>query len=108
MVVRPGEKIPADGVIIEGESGVDESMATGESMPVQKRIGDEVIGATINKNGSFKFAAARVGDRTMFAQIIQLVKQAQSSKAPIQRLVDVIASYFVPVVIVIAVLTFIF
>ncbi len=107
LLVRPGEKIPVDGIVQKGRSTVDESMFTGESIPVEKGPGDEVIGATINKNGSFKFTAVRVGDKTMFAQIIQIVKQAQSSKAPIQRLVDVIASYFVPVVIVIAVLTFV-
>ncbi len=107
LLVRPGERIPVDGIVRKGRSTVDESMLTGESIPVEKGPGDEVIGATINKNGSFKFTAARVGDRTMFAQIIQLVKQAQSSKAPIQRLVDVIASYFVPVVIIIGVLTFV-
>ncbi|MBW2309359.1 MAG: cadmium-translocating P-type ATPase [Deltaproteobacteria bacterium] len=106
VVVRPGEKIPVDGTIIEGHSAVDESMLTGESMPVDKSAGDEVIGATINKMGSFKFQATKVGKDTALAQIIKLVEEAQGSKAPIQRLADKVASIFVPVVIGIAVLTF--
>ncbi len=105
IIVRPGEKIPVDGVIIEGQSAVDESLVTGESMPVEKRKGDQVIGATINKSGSFKFKATKVGKETVLAQIIKLVEEAQGSKAPIQRLADLVASYFVPAVIFIAVLS---
>ncbi|MFH2014053.1 MAG: heavy metal translocating P-type ATPase [Patescibacteria group bacterium] len=107
VIVRPGEKIPVDGIIIQGNSAIDESMVTGESMPIDKKVGDEVIGSTINKTGSFQFKATRIGKETMLAQIIQLVEQAQGSKAPIQRLADVISGYFVPAVIGIAVLTFI-
>ncbi|MDO8742980.1 MAG: heavy metal translocating P-type ATPase, partial [Candidatus Azambacteria bacterium] len=107
IIVRPGEKIPVDGEIVEGYSQVDESMVTGESMPVSKKIGDKVIGATINQSGSFNFRATKVGKETLLAQIIKMVEQAQGSKAPIQRLADIISSYFVPVVIGIAVLTFI-
>jgi len=107
VVVRPGEKIPVDGFVQEGHSTVDESMITGESIPVEKKTGDQVIGATINKTGSFKFIASRVGKNTMLAQIVRLVQEAQGSKPPIQRMADIISSYFVPVVIVIAVVTFI-
>ena len=107
VVVRPGEKVPVDGEIIEGRSSVDESMVTGESIPVTKGTGDTVIGATINQTGSFRFRATKVGKDTMLAQIIQLVEQAQGSKAPIQRLADQIASYFVPGVMFITVATFI-
>lgn len=106
VVVRPGEKIPVDGKIIEGYSAVDESMLTGESIPVEKRVGDEVIGATINKTGSFKFEATKVGKDTALAQIIKLVEDAQGSKAPIQRLADQISGIFVPIVIGIAAITF--
>jgi Cu+-exporting ATPase len=105
--VRPGEKIPVDGVITEGDSAIDESMITGESMPVDKKIGDTVVGATINKNGSFVFKATKVGQETMLAQIIKLVQEAQGSKAPIQRLADLVSSYFVPIVIMLAIITFI-
>ena len=106
LLVRPGERIPVDGIITQGGSTVDESMVTGESMPVTKYLGDGVIGATLNKTGSFRFEASRVGKGTVLAQIIQMVRDAQGSKAPIQRLADVIAGYFVPVVMGIAVLTF--
>lgn len=107
VVVRPGEKIPVDGVIIKGSSTVDESMITGESLPVEKQVGDEVIGATINKTGSFQFRATRVGKDTALAQIVKLVQQAQGSKAPIQRLADQVTGWFVPAVIAIAILAFI-
>jgi len=107
VVVRPGERIPVDGVVGDGRSTVDESMITGESMPVPKVPGDEVVGATLNKSGSFRFRATKVGKDTALAQIIRLVQEAQGSKAPIQRLADVIAGYFVPIVISIAVATFV-
>ena len=105
MVVRPGEKIPTDGVILEGESAVDESMATGESMPVNKRPGDEAIGATVNQEGLLKVQASRVGRDTFLAQVIKLVEEAQGSKVPIQEFADRITGVFVPVVMGIAVLT---
>lgn len=104
--VRPGEKIPVDGEITEGESAIDESMVTGESLPVEKQKGDVVIGATINKSGSFVYKATKVGSDTMLSQIIKLVEAAQGSKAPIQRLADQISSYFVPFVIMLAIATF--
>ncbi|GAB4161008.1 MAG: heavy metal translocating P-type ATPase [Candidatus Promineifilaceae bacterium] len=107
VVVRPGEKIPVDGVIIEGRSAVDESMITGESLPVNKQVGDNVIGATLNKQGLLRFEATKVGKETALAQIIKLVEQAQGSKAPIQRVVDQVAAVFVPVVISLALLTFV-
>lgn len=107
VIVKPGEKIPVDGVVIEGYSSVDESMVTGESLPVEKKIGDEVIGATINKTGSFRIQTKNVGKDSVLAQIVRLVEASQESKAPIQRLADKVAAIFVPVVIVIAVLTFI-
>ncbi|HUL29917.1 MAG TPA: heavy metal translocating P-type ATPase, partial [Thermodesulfobacteriota bacterium] len=107
VLVRPGEKIPVDGIVREGYSSVDESMVTGESLPVEKKSGDSVIGATINKTGTFKFEATKVGKDTVLSQIVRLVQEAQGSKPPIARMVDVIASYFVPVVISIALLTFI-
>ncbi|MGB9738215.1 heavy metal translocating P-type ATPase [Chloroflexus sp.] len=107
VIVRPGEKIPVDGVIIAGESTVDESMLTGESLPVEKRVGDPVFGATINRSGSFQMRATRIGKDSALAQIVRLVQEAQGSKAPVQALVDRIAAIFVPVVIVIATLTFI-
>ena len=104
--VRPGEKIPVDGIIADGESSIDESMITGESMPVDKAKGDVVVGATMNKTGSFTFKATKIGGETMLAQIIKLVQEAQGSKAPIQRLADLVSSYFVPVVLMLAILTF--
>ena len=107
ILVRPGEKIPVDGEIISGNSTIDEAMVTGESIPVKKQPGDEVIGATINKTGSFKFKATRVGTDTVLAQIVQLVQDAQGSKAPIQRLADQVTGWFVPVVITIAISTFV-
>ncbi len=106
VIVRPGEKVPVDGEITEGRSTIDESMVTGESLPVTKSQGDTVIGATINQTGAFRFKATKVGSDTMLAQIIQLVEQAQASKAPIQRLADLVASRFVPGVIFIAIITF--
>jgi P-type Cu+ transporter len=105
--VRPGEKIPVDGEVVDGSSTVDEAMVTGESVPVKKQSGDEVIGATLNKTGSFKFRATRVGKDTFLAQIVKLVQQAQGSKAPIQRLADRVTGWFVPVVIAVAIATFI-
>lgn len=105
--VRPGEKLPVDGMIIEGESSIDESMVTGEGFPVDKKKNDLVIGATINKQGSFLMKATKVGKETFLAQIIKLVEEAQGSKASIQRLADIIASYFVPIVIILAIITFI-
>jgi Cu+-exporting ATPase len=104
--VRPGEKIPVDGVIVEGESSINESMVTGESIPTDKAKGDTVIGATINKSGTFTYKATKVGQETMLAQIIKLVQEAQGSKAPIQRIADLISSYFVPIVIMLAIATF--
>jgi Cu+-exporting ATPase len=107
VVVRPGEKMPVDGVVVEGRSAVDESMLTGESLPVEKGPGSAVIGATLNKLGLLKFEATKIGRETALAQIIRLVEEAQGSKAPIQQLVDKISAYFVPVVISIAALTFV-
>jgi len=106
LVVRPGEKTPVDGVILEGRTSVDESMITGESLPVDKGPGEDVVGATLNKWGNFRFRAVRVGEDTALARIIRMVEEAQGTKAPIQRLADVIAARFVPAVIAIAVLTF--
>ncbi|MBW3004064.1 cadmium-translocating P-type ATPase [Candidatus Woesearchaeota archaeon] len=107
IVVKPGEKIPVDGTVVSGHSSVDESMVTGESIPVEKRKGDTVIGATMNKVGSFRFKADKIGANTTLSRIIKLIEDAQGKKAPIQRFADVVAAYFVPVVISIAVLTFI-
>jgi len=106
IVVRPGERIPVDGTVIEGFSSVDESMLTGESIPLEKKPGDKVTGATLNKNGYFRFRAVRIGQDTVLAQIIRLVEAAQGSKAPIQRLADSVAGIFVPVVMTIALITF--
>ncbi|MBI4359021.1 MAG: heavy metal translocating P-type ATPase [Candidatus Nealsonbacteria bacterium] len=108
IIVRPGEKIPVDGEIIEGYSQIDESMVTGESLPTTKTTGGQVIGATVNLTGSFKFRATKVGQETLLAQIIKMVQTAQGSKAPIQRLADLVSGYFVPAVILIAVSTFVF
>ena len=107
ILLRPGEKIPTDGMIVSGNSTVDESMLTGESMPVTKEVGDQVFAATLNKSGSFVFKATRIGAETALAQIIRLVEEAQGSKAPIQRLADKVASIFVPVVFAIAIVTFV-
>lgn len=106
VIVRPGEKVPVDGVVVDGNSTLDESMITGESLPVSKSIGDELIGATINKQGALKFKATKVGKETALAQIIKLVEQAQGSRAPIQRIVDQVSAYFVPAVIGFAFLVF--
>ncbi len=107
VIVRPGEKIPVDGVVISGSSAVDESMITGESIPVEKREGDEVIGATINKTGAFRFHASRVGKDTALASIIRMVQDAQATKVPIQRIVDVVSSYFTPAVMILAIVGFV-
>lgn len=105
VFVRPGEKIPADGIILDGHSAVDESMISGESIPVVKQAGDQVIGAALNKTGSFRFEATKIGKDTMLSQIIRMVQQAQGSKPPIARMADIISAYFVPTVMVIALLT---
>jgi Cu+-exporting ATPase len=107
VLVRPGEKVPVDGEILDGRSNLDESMVTGESMPVTKAVGDVVIGATLNQTGAFRMRATRVGRDTMLAQIVQLVRQAQSSKAPIQRLADAVSRWFVPAVLFVAIATFV-
>jgi len=106
VVVRPGEKIPVDGEIIKGYSTVDESLVTGESLPIDKKVGDEVVGATLNTTGTFNFRATKVGKDTALAQIVKMVQDAMGSKAPIARLVDVVSSYFVPAVMIISILTF--
>jgi copper-(or silver)-translocating P-type ATPase len=106
VVVRPGEKIPTDGVVVEGHSAVDEKMITGESVPVEKTVGDTVIGATINKLGMLKFRATQVGEDTTLMQIVHMVKEAQASSAPIQKMADEISAYFAPAVIVVAILSF--
>ncbi len=108
VIVRPGEKIPVDGVITEGEAAIDESMLTGESMPVEKNTDDQVFGATINKNGLLKMRTTKIGNETFLAQIIKLVEQTQASKAPIQKLADKVSAIFVPTVILIAIVVFIF
>ena len=106
VLVRPGEKIPVDGIILEGDSAIDESIVTGESVPIDKKAGDQVIGSSVNKTGAFTFRATKVGKDTALAQIVRMVEQAQSSKPPIGRLVDKISSYFVPAVMIMGVLTF--
>lgn len=106
LIVKPGEKIPVDGVILTGATAIDESMLTGESLPVEKEVGDQVVGATVNKNGAITFRAEKVGSDTALANIIKIVEEAQGSKAPIQRIADVISGYFVQVVVGIAVITF--
>jgi len=107
LLVRPGERVPVDGEVLDGRSSVDESMVTGESLPVTKEAGDAVVGSTVNQTGAFRMRATKVGSETMLAQIVRLVEQAQASKAPIQRLADAVASYFVPAVIFIAIATFV-
>ena len=107
VIVRPGEKVPVDGEVLEGQSAVDESMITGESIPVSKKPGDEVIGATINKTGTFRFRATKVGKDTALSSIIRLVQDAQSSKVPIQRIVDRVSAYFTPAVMILAVVGFV-
>ena len=106
--VRPGQKVAVDGIIIEGGSTIDESMVTGESMPVMKKVGDKVIGSTINSNGAFTFRAEKIGDDTLLAQIVELVKKAQTSHAPIQKLTDKVSDIFVPVVLIVSIMTFLF
>ncbi|HBG52449.1 MAG TPA: hypothetical protein DDW89_11650, partial [Gammaproteobacteria bacterium] len=105
--VRPGEKIPVDGQVLEGQSAVDESMITGEPIPVEKAAGDAVIGATVNGTGALVMAAERVGADTLLSQIVQMVADAQRSRAPIQKLADTVAAYFVPTVVAVAVATFV-
>lgn len=105
--VKPGEKVPVDGVIVDGSTTIDESMVTGESMPVTKKKGDDVVGSTINTNGTFNFKATKVGSDTMLSQIVDLVKKAQTSHAPIQNLTDKISNIFVPAVLIIAIITFV-
>jgi P-type Cu+ transporter len=106
VLVRPGEKVPVDGVILEGESAIDESVVTGESVPVDKKPGDQVIGSSVNKTGAFTFRTTKVGSETALARIVEMVQQAQNSKPPIGRLVDLISSYFVPAVMILGILTF--
>ncbi len=105
--VRPGERVPTDGVVLEGQSAIDESMLTGEPMPVEKSVGDPVTGGTLNTSGSFVMEARRVGSETMLAQIVKLVSEAQRSRAPMQRLADKVAAYFVPAVVASAFLAFV-
>jgi len=108
IIVKPGQKIPVDGEIIEGTSSVDESMITGESMPVAKKKGDVIIGATMNKHGSFRFKATKIGENTTLSRIVKLIEDAQGKKAPIQRIADLISAYFVPIILVIALTSFVF
>ena len=102
VVVLPGERIPVDGIVVEGTSIVDESMLTGESIPVEKLPGAHVVGGTVNKHGALKFRASKVGRDTVLAQIVNLVEEAQGSKAPIQRVADIVAGYFVPAVLILS------
>ncbi|MFY9225307.1 MAG: heavy metal translocating P-type ATPase [Blastocatellia bacterium] len=106
VLVRPGEKIPVDGVILKGESTIDESMVTGESIPIDKKTGDKIIGSTINKTGAFTFRATKVGKDTALARIVELVEQAQNTKAPIGKLVDKVSAYFVPAIVILSIITF--
>ncbi len=106
MIVKPGEKIPTDGVVLEGQSSVDESMATGESLPAKKKVGDEVIGATVNLRGLLRIKATKVGEETFLAQVVKMVEECQGSKVPIQKFADMVTSYFVPAVLVLAVAAF--
>ena len=108
ILVKAGGRIPVDGIVLEGESYVDESMVTGESKPVKKLAGSNVVGGTINKNGTLRFKATKLGDESFLAQIVKVVEEAQGSKASIQRFADLISGYFVPVVLVLAMLTFIY
>ncbi len=108
LIVRPGERVPVDGKVVDGGSAVDESMITGESLPNDKRVGDEVIGATISKTGLLKIQATKVGQDTVLSQIAKLVEEAQVGKAPLQRLADRVSAYFVPAVILIAISSFMF
>ena len=105
--IRPGEKVPVDGVVTEGSSHIDEFMVTGEPMPVEKEIGSKVIGATVNANGSIIIRAEKVGRDTMLSQIVKMVADAQRSRAPIQRMADMVAGWFVPIVMLIAVIAFV-
>src|SRR5690606_41077865 len=107
VLVRPGERVPVDGEIVSGSSAIDESMLTGESMPVEKEPGDGVIGGTINRTGAFRFRATNLGADSVLAQIVKLMRDAQGSRAPIQRLADRISGVFVPVVVSIAIATFV-
>src|SRR5690606_21246879 len=105
IIVRPGERMPVDGVVVSGNTSVDESMLAGESIPVEKGVGDKIVGASINTFGSIKYRATKVGSDTVLAQIIKLVEEAQGSKAPISKLADVISGYFVPIVIFLAIIS---
>ena len=107
IIIKPGDKIPVDGIIVQGNSTIDESIVTGESLPVEKKKGDRVISASINKHGSFEFRATQVGDKTTLQQMIKLIEEAQEKKAPIQRFADIVSAYFVPVIIIISIITFI-
>src|SRR5205085_4470578 len=107
VLVRPGERVPVDGEVLSGESAVDESMLTGEAMPVTKRVGDRVVGGTINRTGAFRYRATTLGAESVLARIVQLMRDAQGSRAPIQRLADRVSEIFVPVVISIAISTFV-